>query len=340
MTKSWCKGAAALALIVCVSAGTIGSARAQNTAAAESEFRNGKDKMRAGKIAEACEHFESSQRLEPNLATLMSLADCREKNGQYASAWGAWIQVKTETRNDAASMKQHEIAIARAKALEGRLSYLTINVPDDSRVAGLEIRRNDELIDRAVWNRSVPVDGGEHRIEGKAPGHEGWSTTVTVQPEQDRQSVEVPKFKELEKVIEKQPQGSTTIHETVIIDEPGLMTTRRWVAVGVAGGGLIVIAAGSVLGFQAQTLRDDAETRCPPDACSPADADAANRLNDRAQSRELFANIGFGVGAAAVIAGGVLWFLGAPEEPDQAGEVSVTPAFGAGSIGAAATVRF
>jgi hypothetical protein len=339
MTKSWCRGARALAVIVCLSLGTVGTARAQNTAAAESEFRNGKDKMRAGKIAEACEHFQSSQRLEPNLSTLMSLADCREKNGQYASAWGAWIQVKTETRGDAAAAKQHEIAIARAKALEGRLSYLTINVPDDSRVAGLEIRRNDELVDPAVWNRAIPVDGGDHRIEGKAPGHESWSTTVTVQPEQDRGSVEVPKFKELEKVIET-PEGPTTIHETVVIDEPSPMTPRRWVAVGVAGGGLIAIAAGSVLGFQAQTLRDDAETRCPPDACSPGDADEANRLNDRAQTRELFANIGFGIGAAAVIAGGVLWFLGAPEEPDRTGEVSVTPALGPGVVGAAATVRF
>ena len=338
-TMCW-RGSLALVATLCVWLGAIAPARAQNTAAAESEFRNGKDKMRAGKIAEACEHFQSSQRLEPNLATLMSLADCREKNGQYASAWGAWIAVKTQTRGKDGAEKQHELAITRARALEGRLSYLTVNVPDESRVPGLEIRRNDELVDPAVWNRSVPVDGGEHRIEGKAPGHEGWSTTVTVEAEGDKKSVEVPKFKELARLVEE-PKGPTTIRETVIVDrgEPGILTPRRRLAIGIGAGGIAVLAAGGVLGFQAQTLRDDAETACPPAACSPSDAEAANRLNDRAQQRELFANIGFGVGAAAVIAGAVLWFLGAPEEA-PAGEVAVTPTFGAGSVGAAATVRF
>ena len=330
MTKIW--------VVLCVWLGTLASAQAQNTAAAESEFRNGKEAMRNGKVAEACEHFQSSQRLEPNLSTLMSLADCREKNHQYASAWGAWIAVKVETKGDTAKAKQHELAITRARALEGRLSYLTINVPDESRVAGLEIRRNDELVDPAVWNRSVPVDGGEHQIEGKAPGHEGWSTTVTLEAEQDRKSVEVPKFKELAKLVEKK-QGPTTIHETVIVNEPGLITPRRKIAIGVAAGGLAVIGASAVLGFQAQTLRDDAETRCPPDACSPADAEAANGLNDRAQQRELFANIGFGVGAAAVIAGGVLWFLSPPDDGEP-GDVSLVPAVGPDAIGAAATVRF
>jgi hypothetical protein len=299
------------------------TARAQTSPAAESEFKAGKEKMRAGRIAEACDHFDASQKLESNLATLASLADCREKNGQLASAWGAWVGVRSQTRDDKKQATLHRTAVQRADALEPRLSYLTINVPDESRVEGLTIRRDGEEVAIAVWNRAVPVDGGSHTIEGKAPGHEPWSTTVEVEAERDQKSVEVPKFKALPKLIEL--EKPTEIHNTYVIDEPSPWTTRRKVAVGVAGGGAALIVVGAVLGFQAQTLRDDAENACPPEACGPGDAERANDLNDRSQKRALFANVAFGAGGAALIGGAVLWYLGAPVTPtvDEEGDLGV-----------------
>jgi hypothetical protein len=299
------------------------AARAQTSPAAESEFKAGKEKMRTGKIAEACDHFDASQKLESNLATLASLADCREKNGQLASAWGAWVGVRSQTRDDRKQATLHRTASQRADALEPRLSYLTINVPDESRVEGLVIRRDGEEIALAVWNRAVPIDGGTHTIEGKAPGHEPWSTTIEVEAEQDHKAVEVPKFKALPKLIE--PKAPTEIHNTYVIEEPSPWTTRRKVAIGVAGGGAVVIVVGAVLGFQAQTLRDDAENACPPDACGPTDAERANDLNDRSQKRALFANVAFGAGGAALIGGAVLWYLGAPVTPtvDEEGDLGV-----------------
>lgn len=334
------RGLILLATLGVLLGGGATAAHAQASAQAESEFRAGKAKMKSGLVAEACEHFEASQRLEPDLATLMSLADCREKNGQFASAWGAWVRVVSETRYDGAAKAQHGIASKRAAALEPRLSYLTINVPDESRIEGLEIARNGTTVDRALWNRSVPVDGGDHVISGKAPGHEAWSTTVTLAPEHDRQAVEVPKFKELPELA-TQP---TTIRETVIVDEPSIVTPRRKVAIGVAAGGVVVLGVGALLGFQAQTMRDDAEQTCPADSCTPDEATEANDLNDRAQTRALGANVAFGVGAAAVATAAVLWYLGAPDggEPED-DEVSITPSFqlgGHGGVGVVAAGRF
>jgi hypothetical protein len=298
-------------------------AGAQTSPAAESEFKAGKERMKAGQFAEACEHFDASQKLEANLATLASLADCREKNGQFASAWGAWVGVRSQTRDDARQATLHRTASQRADALEPKLSYLTVNVPDESRVEGLVIRRDGEIVEPAVWNRAVPVDGGSHTIEGKAPGHEPWSTKIEVGPARDRKAVEVPKFKALPEMVKK--DGPTEIHNTYVVEEPSLWTTRRKVAVGVAGGGVAVVIVGAVLGFQAQTLRDDAEDVCPPDACSPDDAVQANKLNDRSHKRALFANVAFGVGGAAVIGGAVLWYLGAPVAPtvDEEGDLGV-----------------
>ena len=71
--------AAGLAGAICaVSAVAFAQANPQ----AEALFRDGKELMKQGKVAEACTAFEGSERTEHSLVTLMNLADCREKNGQ------------------------------------------------------------------------------------------------------------------------------------------------------------------------------------------------------------------------------------------------------------------
>ena len=167
------------------------AAHGQASPQAEALFRDGKQLMKEGKLAEACSAFEGSERAEHNVATVLSLADCREKNHQYASAWALFLQADSQTRSDPAKAALNTTAKRRAHGLESRLSYLTINVPDESRIPDLVVTRDGAPVDPAEWNRSIPADGGSHVIAGKAPGHESWSTTVTLQPESDKQAGEV-----------------------------------------------------------------------------------------------------------------------------------------------------
>src|SRR5262249_6041948 len=72
-----------------------GTAHAQPAGAqAETLFRQGKDLMAKGKIAEACAAFDASQKLEPTISALLNLAACREKNGQLATAWGLFLEAR------------------------------------------------------------------------------------------------------------------------------------------------------------------------------------------------------------------------------------------------------
>src|SRR5262245_47250270 len=80
-------------------------------AQAEVLFRNGKELMAQRDFARACSLFEAAQKLEPTTMTIVTLADCREQNGQYASAWGLYLRAERELRGltDANGVQLHDL---------------------------------------------------------------------------------------------------------------------------------------------------------------------------------------------------------------------------------------
>src|SRR4051812_36107243 len=179
-------------------------------AQAEVLFRQGRDLLAAGKVAEACSAFEESQKLEPAVTTLLNLAGCREKLGQLATAWGLFLDAARQTRSasDAASKQFHTVAQARAQKLEPRVSRLTISVPHKSQVDGLEITRDRDRIDAGLWNRALPIDGGSYTITARAPGANTWSTQVTVAAGNDIRTVEIPDLRTLPRDLDKPAAAS------------------------------------------------------------------------------------------------------------------------------------
>jgi len=328
--------AISLAVIVIVIVIDSGTALAQS-AAAEALFADGDRLLKEGKIAEACDALEASNRLEPRAGTLVNLGLCRERNGQLASAWSAFKDAATR----AIDPKKKKTATDRIAAIEPRMSYLTISVADESRVEGLAVTRDGKPVDAALWNRAIPVDGGSSQISGRAPGHEEWSTTVEIPPERGKVSVEVPRFKEIAKLV-----TPTIVPEPPAVDvpqeqdrgtTPGMFTGRRKIALGVAAVGVVAIGSGVVLGLQAKGLQDDAYALCPePLVCSSADE--ATSLMERGRTRALMANIGFGVGAGLAVGAVVLWFVGAPTSSSSS-SIAIQPRAGA-VTGADVTFRF
>jgi serine/threonine-protein kinase len=94
--------------------------------------------------------------------------------------------------------------------------------------------------------------------------------------------------------------------------------TTAYVLGGVAGAGIIV---GSIFGLRAISKNKDAETHCPSGyRCDDADGPA---LADDARSAARVSNIAFGVGAAALVGGAVLFFT-SPKSSQVAYGVSPT----------------
>jgi hypothetical protein len=306
--------------------------------AAETLFREGKRLMKDGKLAEACDKLAASDRIEESVGTLLNLADCREKNGQLATAWAMFLRAASIARTGGDGGREAE-ARKRASALETQLAYLTISVPQASHVDGLIIKRDGEPIDVALWNQGVPVDVGSYEISGQAPGHEQWSTRVQIAANGARTSVEVPRFKQLKDLA---PPPATPLATPAAPSNDGddderrpaphatMFTRRRIAALASAGVGVAGIVGGVGFGLAATHLQHESDAICPASNCG--DAHALD-LNKRAQRDALASEVSFAIGGAAVAGAAVLWVIGAPTHVTET--VGVAPVIGNGRIGLA-----
>ena len=291
-----------MAVVVAVIAAQAARAQAQSNPEAEQAFRDGKRLMAEQRYAQACAAFATSDRLEANVGAKVSLADCHERRGKLATAWGAFLAVGKQTQGALRASVE-----ARIAALEPRLPYLTISVPEASVVDGLAITRNDAAIDPGLWNRAVPIDPGTYVIRARAPGREPWSTTVVIDGEGVRASIDVPRFEPAVAPIAPvappaRPEGA-----------------RRWVVPGALGAGGIVLGA-VALGFELSGRGSYADYERMPER--RALYDAANRKHHVAQG---LAVAGVGCAAAAVI----VWLVG------REGRATLVPTSSAGASGVA-----
>ncbi len=330
---------AALAIVL-ITASAAAQGVHHDDVGAEALFREGKRLMKDGKLAEACDKFEASDRLDSSVGTLLNLADCREKNGQLATGWATFLRAATAARANGDFPRESE-ARNRAHAIEPRLSYLTISVPEASRVDGLIVERDGAVVDHALWNQGVPIDAGSYEISGRAPGHEPWSAKVKIAGEQQHASVEVPRFKQLEdltpaaapKQATPPPVAARAADEDDERDEPAArphtFTRMRYVSIGVAALGVVGLAGGIGYGLEGKSLQRQSDAICPTTTCGDAHA---RDLNANAQTDVRNGEILIGVGGALVVGAAVLWFVGAPP---AAGHVALAPAIGRDHVGLA-----
>jgi hypothetical protein len=146
--------------------------------AAEKLFRDGKQLMKDGKLAEACDAFRKSQELEPRSGTLLNLGDCEEKRGRLATAWEAFVASRA-LANQRGEPRVEE-AEKRAAAVAPKLPYLTVRVAA-FRPYGFVVKRNGKDVPAAELDHEVPIDPGRYVLEALAPDHVAWQKTVDVE---------------------------------------------------------------------------------------------------------------------------------------------------------------
>jgi len=244
------------------------------------------------RTAEACPKYAESFRLDPQLGALIYLAECYEKNGQLASAWGSYREAEemAQKRGDERAAHAHE----RAGALEPRLDRLQIDVPQAARVPGLEVRRDGVIVEDALWGNAAAIDPGKHHIEARATGYKPWQTDLEVSGEAKSAEITVPKL-----AVDATPVASPGPKPAT----PG--ASQRIAALVVGGAGVVALGVGGFFGLSAQSSYSDSKDLCSDsNICTQHGSD----LRSSASSKAVVSTIATGVGVAGLATAAVLWF--------------------------------
>jgi hypothetical protein len=289
---------------------------AADAAVARKLFDDARVLMKEGKFDEACPKLEEGVRLNPGLGMRYNLADCYEHVGKTASAWALFLDVAAAAKAQVPPQKEKaKDARARADKLEPQLSHLTIDVPTKSRVEGLEIRKNGEIVGQGQWGTAVVVDPATFEVKAIAPGKQPWIRSIAVGKNAANASVLIPVLEDVPKPTAPAPPIATT--------NDGTMRILAYVAGGV---GVVGLGVGTYFGLHARSLRDDSNPHCNGNLC---DEQGFSTRND-ARSAGNVSTIGFVVGAAA-LAGSVVLYLAAPQSKKEARATSWI-GFGAGAV--------
>ena len=307
---------------------------AQRKAGAEAAFRQGKDMLAKGQIEAACMAFKQSQQLDPQFGTQYNLALCYERWGRLASAWGELTELAAKDTNAA----RRADADKRARALEPRLVKLLLVVRES--VPGLTVTRDGRDV-TALVGVATPVDPGHSMIVAQAPGYKPWSFDVTLAGEGSMVTVEVGPLEQAPETPPTPPDRDAALRPPVppVTRAGDGGAGRRRLGMIVGGAGVVAIGVGTVMGVQAWSLYDDAKAECggAPSDCR-GDLDRAQGRVDSARTRALLADVGIGLGAAALIGGAVLYFTAPSAGAGR--ETAVAPLVGGDRAGLVVSGRF
>jgi hypothetical protein len=265
-----------LALLLAGSARLRAEPSADDRALATALFKEGRALMAAGRLPEACPKLEESHRLDPSGGTILNVALCHEQQGAIARSWSDYNEAIAFARRDGRRDRE-DVAAEHARALEPRLSRLTIVVPEPARLAGLRIERDGRELGQASWSIAMPVDGGEHEVRATAPGRRPFSTRVAIASESSASKVEIP-------LLDVDPLA-TLLGSPVLAATPQpapLLSprARRRLGWGAGAAGIVQLGVAGVFGLRAFDKRQQSDALCPDGLC--ANQHGAD-LNDQAR---------------------------------------------------------
>jgi hypothetical protein len=265
------------------------------------QFEQGISLYEQGKFDQAAVAFQRAYELKPSYKILYNCAQAQNQLGHYAAALKAYTLYLAEGGDAVAPERKQEVR-TEIERLNSLVGMLVIEADVDGATVFVDGRREGET----PLTSPMIVDLGEREIVVKHNGTEIHRELVTVAGGQ-RVVVEVE---------EAEPGGVGPAPAPV--EAPAAKGGRRiwtWVF---AGTGAAVAIAGGVIGGVAMSREKKMFEGCVDGHCPPSyreEGDSIARLN-------LTADILYGVGAAFLITGIVLFFVEPREKQEP--KVAVT----------------
>ena len=301
------------------------NAAAQDTATAGALFDKGVADMEAKRFASACPAIQESQRIDPRPGTLFTLAECLAQWGKVASAaarYQEYIDLVPLLLPQQQTRHKDRLATARAALtkLKPTVPTLTVVLAPNA-PAGTTVTRNGETLGGAALGLALPVDPGTYELVTRAPGLVDRPTSVTLELGDAKRvelelgapapnatlPIETPALAPAAVVpVERQPPAPPPA-------EPSNGSGRRTAAYVAGGVGIAGVALGTVTGILVLGKKQTVSDNCPNDVCNDEGYAAVKSGKDLA----LVSTVGFGVGIAGLVLGGVLLLTGSDAQAPQ-----------------------
>jgi hypothetical protein len=288
-------------------------ARAEGRDPAAAQFERGLAEMQAGRYATGCPALAESYRLDPRPGALFTLAECEHKWGKLATALSHYQAYLDLFANMSAEQRRNQvgrdaIASTQRDRLLAEAPTLTLVVAS-SAPAGTRVTRDGEPIGADSLGVPRPVDPGEHVIQALTPEGRTIEQRVTLSARETRTLV-------LDPPRGTRPAPVAAVKGDDTSQRAASRTRRTWIYV-TGGIGLAGIAVGAVTGFVVLADKSTIEAHCGLGGVATQCDSAGVSAADRAHTMGLVSDIAFGVGAAGLVAAGVLW-LTEPRTPRAA----------------------
>ena len=252
----------------------------------------------------ACPKFDASLQLNSeDIEVRGMLALCYERAGKLASAWAQFRELRVRAQR-ASRADPLRVADEHIAALTPRLAKITVRI---AATPGMTVFRDGLALPPDAFGSGLAVDAGTLTFTAEAKGYQPWSTDIEIK-DGEAKTIEVPAL-----VAAPVTQADVdTAAPTTVVSRP-LLTTPRWIAVGLAGAGLVGLGIGTWAGLDARASRDDARALGCNDDLSMCPSVALGTANAAYSRGKL--STGFFIGGGALVgAAAVVWFVARPKE--------------------------
>jgi hypothetical protein len=280
---------------------------------AEALFQDGRALLSQGRTADACTKFAASQRVDPQIGTLLFLATCHESEGKTASAW-AEFNAALASLQRTPDAKRETYARKHREDLSTKLSRLVLTAAAPA--PGLEVQVDDGSLDAAGLGTPLPVDPGVHTIKMTAPLRRPWSMTLRIAEGPIDVGVTLPALEGLGPGLAAAPPAGDSTAAPQALPNGAANRHLRTLAYAVGTAGVAGLIVGTVAGVWAIADKSHADHgSCAGTRCTQHGLD----LYSEAATAGWVSTGGFAAAAAGLGVGAGAWILSEPSKNGAAG---------------------
>jgi hypothetical protein len=290
-------------------------ARADSTEALE-ELRVGYSLKQAGNCQDALPHLARSFHLEPTARAALNLSDCEQRLGDLVGAQGH-ATLGADLAHKQKNAELTDVADQQLAAIEQRLPRLTVKLAGGT--PDCTVTRDGSTLAPTSLDTPIAVNPGAHAIAVACPGREDRTfevsvaegdrteTTVSPGPASSHPSTPPPAIRRSENAPSPAPRrgGSSKVLPFVVM-----------------GAGAASLAVGLATGLEADAKHSTLLKTCTPQGACPM---SESSTIDAFHTFRTVSTVTYAVGAAALAAGAVWWWLAPSAHEDATARLWVGP---------------